>query len=211
MRRAAIPNVVAGAIAGFVFLATAVVASRAEIDFMDKFGWGNWPSGLALGPRGWLQEANFLVLGALLLAFALAVPSLSTARTARVGAALIGFSGIAAALLAFKGDPHDVTETSWHEAIHFIAFLVFVVTVLLGSLLTWLAVRREDWWRRTRRYSVAALALLIPAAALPDAESLGRYLMWSVLLTPVTVFAARFIAASVRPPLRDSAAGASAG
>lgn len=200
MRLAAIPHVVAGAVAGFVFLATAVVASRAESDFMDGFGWGNWPSGLALGPHGWLQEANFLVLGALILAFALAIPRLAAARAARAGGALLGLSGTAAALLAFKGDPHEVAETSWHEAVHFIAFLVFVVTVLSGSFLTWHAVRREDWWRPTRRYSVAVLALLIPAVALPEAESLARYLLWFVLLAPVTVIATRYIATARGEP-----------
>lgn len=197
---AAIPHIVAGAIVGFVFLATAVVASRAESDFMDGFGWGNWPSGLALGPHGWLQQANFLVLGALILAFALAVPRLAAARAARVGGTLLGLSGTAAALLAFKGDPNEVAKTSWHAAIHYIAFLVFVVTVLSGSVLTWRAVRREDWWRPTRRYSVAALALLIPAVALPDAESLGRYVLWFVLLTPVTVIATRYIATTRGKP-----------
>jgi hypothetical protein len=197
-----IANVVAGAVAGFVFLATAVFVSRVERGFMDEFGWGNWPSGLALGPHGWLQQANFVVLGALTIAFALAVRRLSSADTARAGAALLAVAGAAAAMLLFKGDPHDVSETSWHAAVHVIALMGFVVTVMAGSFVTWRAVRREAWWRPTRRYSVAAAALLLPALALPDAESLGRYLLWFALLAPMTVIATRYLATARDDPAR---------
>ncbi len=134
---------VCGAAAPFLFLITAVLASHLQGDFMQRLGWGNWPSGLALGPHGWLQVVNFIALGLLLLAFASGVSSLAASGRARAGAALLGAAGIAAEMLAFKGDPPDADGT-WHGAIHVVAFFAFVVTVLVGSLLAWLGVRRLE-------------------------------------------------------------------
>src|SRR5688500_16686335 len=73
MERALRNGMIAGALAPFVFLLGAVGISWIEEDFMGRLGWDEWPSGLSLGPNGWLQIINFIVLGVLLIAFVLAV------------------------------------------------------------------------------------------------------------------------------------------
>jgi hypothetical protein len=65
---------------------------------------------------------------------------------------------------------------------------------------------REAWWRPTRRYSIQVVALLLPALALPDAESLGRYLLWFALLAPTTIIATRY-AVTIRGEPRDDVRG----
>jgi hypothetical protein len=47
-------------------------------------------------------------------------------------------------------------------------------------------------------------ALLLPALALPDAESLGRYLLWFALLAPMTVIATRYVATARDEPRGDA-------
>lgn len=64
---------------GPVLFATVLLAlSALQYDFMLGIGWrpltdpaGAWPSGLALGPYGTVQVANFVVSGLLLALFAL--------------------------------------------------------------------------------------------------------------------------------------------
>lgn len=68
----------AGVISPVVF-GLGVVLTVAQYDFMTGLGWrpvGDssgvpWPSGLALGPCGWLQVLNFVLFGVLLIFFAL--------------------------------------------------------------------------------------------------------------------------------------------
>src|SRR5918999_206890 len=66
----------AGIIGPAVFALVVVVLTLVQYDFMVGLGWhpvrGSdvpWPSGLALGPLGWLQVANFVLLFSLLPAF----------------------------------------------------------------------------------------------------------------------------------------------
>jgi hypothetical protein len=65
-------------IVGPILFATALLSLTAlQYDFMVGIGWqpwrdpaGAWPSGLALGPYGWAQNASFIVSGVLLMIFA---------------------------------------------------------------------------------------------------------------------------------------------
>ena len=67
----------AGMIGPATFALVVVVLTLVQYDFMVGLGWHPvrssdvpWPSGLALGPLGWLQDANFLLFGLTLIAFA---------------------------------------------------------------------------------------------------------------------------------------------
>lgn len=73
MERTVRVGAIAGAVAPYLFLLGTIGISWLQEDFMEELGWDEWPSGLALGPNGWLQMADFIVLGVLLSAFALAV------------------------------------------------------------------------------------------------------------------------------------------
>jgi hypothetical protein len=67
----------AGIVAPVMFGAVIVVLTVAQYDHMLRLGWHPfrssgmpWPSGLALGPFGWLHVANSIVFGTLLVVFA---------------------------------------------------------------------------------------------------------------------------------------------
>ena len=69
---------VAGTIGPVLFGSILLALSVLEYDFMLGIGWrpvanpaGAWPSGLALGPYGPVQVANFVVSGLLLVFFSL--------------------------------------------------------------------------------------------------------------------------------------------
>lgn len=69
---------VAGMIGPLLFGTVLLALSALEYDFMLGIGWrpvtdpaGAWPSGLALGPYGVVQVANFVASGLLLAFFAI--------------------------------------------------------------------------------------------------------------------------------------------
>src|SRR5919106_334906 len=69
---------IAGMMGPALFGSVLLTLSALEYDFMLGIGWrpvadpaGAWPSGLALGPYGLAQVANFVVSGLLLAFFAL--------------------------------------------------------------------------------------------------------------------------------------------
>ncbi len=64
-------------IAGPLIFAAVVILTVADYDFLRRLGWHPtrrnevvWSSSTALGPYGWLQIANFVIFGLLMLVFA---------------------------------------------------------------------------------------------------------------------------------------------
>ena len=199
---------VGGAVSSFLFLLGAVAISWLEQDFMDELGWEVWPSGLALGPRGWLQTANFAVFGILLVGFALAVAAVPARRRAMTAApVLLGVAGVAFVALVFETDPPDVDET-WHGLLHGIAYLTWLGSILIAYPLTWWRVRRDAAWRDAPRWpSLLAALLFPPVLLLPDGESAGNYLFFAVVLTPLAVIAIRMAFAALRAPTAPPSPG----
>jgi hypothetical protein len=77
-----------------LFALIVVVLTVAQYGFMVDLGWDPigasdvpWPSGLALGPLGWLQVVNFILLGLALMVFAV---GLHRGVAARVRGSVIG-------------------------------------------------------------------------------------------------------------------------
>jgi uncharacterized protein DUF998 len=114
----------AGIIGPAVFAFVIVVLTLVQYDFMVGLGWrpvrGSdvpWPSGLALGPLGWLQVANFVLFGLALIAFAVGLHR-GVGRAGRgssVGPALLILAGVAMVLAGFETDP-DLSAglQTWH-------------------------------------------------------------------------------------------------
>lgn len=201
MGTAARLGAVAGAVSSYLFLLATVAISWLERDFMDELGWEVWPSGLALGPHGWLQTVNFAVFGTLLVGFALAVAAVP-ARNRSMAAApvLLGVAGVAFVGLVFETDPPDVDET-WHGLLHGIAYLTWLGSILVAYPLTWWRVRRDAVWRNAPWWpSLAAALLFPPALLLPDSESVGNYLFFAVVLTPLAAIAIRLAFGALRAP-----------
>jgi hypothetical protein len=168
---------VAGALAAYVFLLGTIAISWLEEDFMDQLGWEVWPSGLALGPHGWLQTLNFVVFGALQIAFALAVAAIPAQRRAMTAApVLLALAGVGAVLLVFETDPPDVDET-WHGLVHGLAYLTWLGSIVIAYPFTWWRVRRHAVWTHAPRWpSMLAVLLVPPVLLLPDDESAGNYI-----------------------------------
>lgn len=113
-------------------------------------------SALALGPGGWLQQANFIVFGACLLGVAVAWrATLRGSAGAVVYPVIRGVEGVAfIAVGLFSDDPTrgyppgaTLTPTTFHGEIHIIGAYVIVSSMALGlCVMAWRFARELHWW-----------------------------------------------------------------
>lgn len=158
------PLLLGGAIAGL---------SVVQYDFMRALGWHpvsaptvDWPSGLALGPHGWLMDAAFVISGVLLARFGHGAAALlagdAPPRALRWGGALIVGAGLALALLAFRTDPtNSAGPRTWHGNLHDAAYVALGTTLLPG-----MALLGAGLWQHGR-HGLALYTALTLAAAVP--------------------------------------------
>lgn len=172
-----------GAFVPVVFLGTSGVLSLLESDFMSGLGWHGWPSGLALGPYGWLQQANFVVSGLLLVVLSVGLNRFVTGRTSKAGVVLMLVSGIAMVLLSFNTDPRGAEQTA-HGFVHLAAYLLFVASLLLAYVLLGLGLRRDERWRGLRWVWVAALLFLALGLVVELPRPFGNVSFFAGLLIP---------------------------
>jgi hypothetical protein len=181
-----------GAFAGMagpvLFGAVLVVLTVAQYDFMVEIGWqplgdpaGAWPSGLALGPYGWVQVLSFVVSGHLLMLLAVGLLLGMDGRDSRVGQVLLLISGAAMALMGFETDPilREGPRTL-HGWIHDLAFVLFVLALLPSFFFLWRRFRKAAPWRNHARYT---LATGVVAALLISLPGVAYYLFIVVVLT----------------------------
>jgi hypothetical membrane protein len=143
----------AGAISPILFYAVFLVdgATRPGYD-----AWRNFVSTLALGERGWLQTANFLVVGALITVGAIGLWRAGASRALIAGIALIGLGLVGAGAFPTDPDPNPLyppgatvpAQPSDSAGLHVLAS--FIVFVLLGvvPLASGLRGRLRDGWSR---------------------------------------------------------------
>ncbi|QIN83602.1 DUF998 domain-containing protein [Rubrobacter tropicus] len=144
---------------------------------MRGIGWkpledpaGAWPSGLALGPHGWLLDTSFVLSGALLCVFALGLHR-GMGRGSKLGPALLLLAGAAMALLAFETDPiRRAGPRTWPGFVHDAAFVVFALALLLSLLFLWRRMQGGARWRGHARFTlvtalVCAACLVLPGVA----------------------------------------------
>ena len=160
-----------------LFAATVIALTVLQYDFMLGIGWrpladpaGAWPSGLALGPYGWAQDASFVLSGILLMLFAAGL-RLGAPGGSWTGPALLFVAGAAMALMGFETDPIQSTgPQTLHNLIHDLAFALFVLTLLPAFFFLWRWFREEALWRGHARYTlatgvIATLSLFLPGVA----------------------------------------------
>lgn len=174
-----------GAVAPVVWLGGAVAMSYDERAFMNRLGWDVWPSGLALGPDGWVQILIFLTFAALYIAFALSVRVVATwSRLARLGGRLLLGLACVTPLLAFRTDPptHDIT---WHGALHATGYVGLMLSLLVAAvtLLPGLVRRRIS----ELKWAAPALLLVPFAWTAPNDKATSNYLFFAI---PMTLLAA---------------------
>jgi Protein of unknown function (DUF998) len=166
--------VTAGAVAGPLF----VVVGLVQVLTREGFDLSRHPlSLLALGDLGWIQIANFIVAGVLMLAFAVGARQSLGVGPGRVWApALFALYGVGLVLGgAFTADPAlgfpvgtpegYPTEWTYHGMVHAfaapLAFLALVaVTFVVARRLAWEGHRAAAVWSRV--IGVACLLLCIP-------------------------------------------------
>jgi uncharacterized membrane protein YidH (DUF202 family) len=179
-RRVIIAVAALAGMVGPVLFGTVLLALTAlEYDFMLEIGWhpvtdpaDAWPSGLALGPYGSLQVANFVVSGILLMLFAPGLHLRTTnGRASRIGPGLLFVAGMAMALMGFETDPIlRVGPRTLHGLIHDTAFVLFVVAMLGAVFSLWRRFEKDRRWHGHARYTLvtgvlAILFLLLPGVA----------------------------------------------
>jgi hypothetical protein len=156
----------AGLFGPVIFAVMVTGLTFAEADFMRSIGWnpfGNvldWPSGLALGPYGWLMTVTFFVCGALMAFFAY---GLKLALQEKFATTLLRLAGFAMMGLIFTTDPTiRSTPKTWHGILHDSFFAVLGVMLMLGMLLLGRVFQQNEHWKNLSIYTWGTLALVIP-------------------------------------------------
>ena len=182
----------AGIIGPLLLAAVITGLTIAQADFMRTLGWNplgpviDWPSGLALGPYGWLMTVTFFVCGGLMVFFAYGLRQVLDAKFATT---LLMIAGVAMMGLVFTTDP-TLTSTSrtWHGLLHDSFFALLGLTLMPGMLLLGRAFQQNKQWRNLTLYTWATLALIVPTFWL---KGLAVYLFLLAILTWIMVIALR--------------------
>jgi hypothetical protein len=193
MRRSIQFAALAGMIGPPLFGGTVTVLTILEDDFLRGLGWEPWslttviwPSGLALGPHGFVMTAAFLVNGVVVALFATGLRrALPATFAARSGAALLFLAGLAMLGLAFPTDAGHrppVTVQGW---IHDLCFVAVGLTMFPSMLALGWAFRQSVWWRGLSGYTWLTTALAVPTFAFKGAVFyvfLAAILAWTVVV-----------------------------
>jgi hypothetical membrane protein len=152
-----------------VVLATLTIV---KYDFLLSLGWHpindptfDWPSGLALGPYGWIMTATFIITGLIMTLFARRLfLDLKLTRASKLGTTLMAFAGLFLAALAFTTDPtiRD-TPATWHGRLHDLSFVLLGMTLFPAMIVLGFAFRADERWKNLAVYTWGTLALAGPA------------------------------------------------
>jgi hypothetical membrane protein len=149
---------------------------------------------LSLGAGGWVQIANFVVTGALLIGFAVGLRRvLHPGRAGTWGPALFALNGVGLIVAGVfvtdagagfpAGAPDGAPESiSWHGALHEVGF----ITASVSWLVVCVVLRRR--FRADGRRGWALACVLAPLAwvvvgAWPDADSLSLRLVLGTVIS----------------------------
>lgn len=133
---------------------------------MRTLGWNptgpviDWPSGLAMGPYGWLMTITFFVCGALMAFFAY---GLKLALQEKLATTLLILAGFAMMALVFTSDPTiGRGQYTWHGFLHDAFFAVLGFTLMPGMFLLGRVFQKKEHWKYLAWYTWGSLALVIP-------------------------------------------------
>ena len=152
-----------------VVLATLTIV---KYDFLLSLGWHpindptfDWPSGLALGPYGWIMTATFITSGLIMTLFARRLfLDLKLTPASKLGTTLLAFAGLFLATLAFTTDPtiRD-TPATLHGRLHDLSFVLLGLTLFPAMIVLGFAFRADERWKNFAVYTWGTLALAGPA------------------------------------------------
>jgi hypothetical protein len=137
-----------------------------QADFMRSLGWNplgpiiDWPSGLALGPYGWLMTAAFFLSGAAMIFFAY---GLRLALKEKLGTTLMMLAGFAMMGLVFTTDPTlSSTSRTWHGILHDAFFVLLGLTLMPSMLVLGFVFLQNERWKNLAIYTWCTVALAVP-------------------------------------------------
>jgi hypothetical protein len=158
-------------IIGPILLGSAItILTIAERDFMTSIGWSlrvplDWPSGLALGPYGWIMTLAFALSGILIILFAAGFRiSLPTGRLTVISIWLLVLAGVGMIGLISPTDKTiDRPLRTWHGILHDSSFVVIGITLMPAMILLGFVFRKDERWKDLAAYTWITVALAIPA------------------------------------------------
>jgi len=177
-------------IAGPILFAVVVTGlTIAQADFMRTLGWNprgpviDWPSGLALGPYGWLMTATFFVCGAMMAFFAY---GLQLALNEKIATTLLMIAGLAMmGLIASTDRTLSAAPRTWHGLLHDGFFALLGFTMMPGMLLLGRVFQKKEHWKKFAVYTWGTLAFVIPTFWLKGVAFyvfLLAILTWSIVI-----------------------------
>ncbi|MGZ9226715.1 MAG: DUF998 domain-containing protein [Anaerolineales bacterium] len=161
--------VIAG-ISGPLLLGSVItVLTIVQREFITSIGWRldaplDWPSGLALGPYGWIMTATFLLSGLFIIVFAsglrLRLPrtrlaALATWLLIAAGYGLIG-------LISPTDKTLRTTPATWHGRLHDSSFVIIGVTLMPAMVLLGYIFLKDRNWKNLAIYTWITVALAVP-------------------------------------------------
>ncbi len=166
-------------------------------------------SELSLGPRGWIQIANFLIFGVLFLIFTRGMKqSLNDSWSARCGVLLLSLIGIGVLGCGlFRAEPWPPSSMSATGLLHLVCAMVLIFALLpIATGVLARAFAADARWRSlvfsTGLTSMATLALLVGGLALmsPPGQPrrIGDAYAGLIQRIDVAVFLAWQIAVAIR-------------
>jgi hypothetical protein len=165
IRLAAWAGIVGPLLLGGVILLLTIV----EYDFMTSIGWTlrrplDWPSGLALGPYGWIMTLTFFISGVLIIIFALGLRlSLPRTRLASITIWLLILAGIGMiGLISPTDKTMDRPLRTWHGILHDSSFVVIGLTLMPAMILLGFVFLKDERWKNLAVYTWLTVALAVP-------------------------------------------------
>lgn len=165
--------VIAGIVGPILLGSVITILTIVQRDFMTSIGWRldaplDWPSGLALGPYGWIMTATFLLCGLLIIVFAsglrLRLPRhwLSTLSTWLLIAAGYGMIGLISPTdKTLDKELHGMPAT-WHGQLHDSSFVIIGVTLMPAMVLLGYIFLKDSNWKSLAVYTWITVALAVP-------------------------------------------------
>ena len=195
------------ALAGMVgplLLGSAItILTMLERDYMLSIGWKlnaplDWPSGLALGPIGWLMTLTFLLCGILIVIFAsglrLSLPRLRSAMIATWLLIAAGFGMIG--LISPTDKTIRTTPATWHGRLHDASFTVIGLTLMPAMILLGFVFLKDQRWKNLSLYTWITVALAVPTFWM---KGFAFYFFLAAILTWCEVVAFRLKDTSKMP------------
>jgi uncharacterized protein DUF998 len=159
----------AGIIGPILLGSVITILTIIEWDFMTSIGWRlraplDWPSGLALGPYGWIMTLTFAISGLLIMIFAIGLRfSLPRSRLTAISIWLLVLAGAGMIGLISPTDKTiRTTPKTWHGILHDSSFVVIGLTLMPAMILLGFVFLKDERWKNLAVYTWITVALAIP-------------------------------------------------